>query len=1360
MTTELSKSDYSVGWICAISIELAAVLAILDDTHSQPDVAGSDTNVYTFGRIGRHNVVIACLPEGRYSIARAGIVAAHMRSTFPRLRFGLMVGVGGGAPSEENDIRLGDLVVSQPSGVSGGVVQYDFGKAMENGEFVRTGSLNAPPSILLSAVASIKARNQAELGKKISDTAEKVGEKDMRFHYPGPDTDRLFRADYKHVTSEGRHNDTCRSCDASKAVSRPERQYHHPYIHYGIIASGNQVMRDGVKRRRISTQTGALCFEMEAAGLMDDFPCLVIRGVCDYSDGHKNKRWQPYSALIAAIYAKELLLQIPTASEEDTEGCSTPREKIKEINFTIPFCMPLPRNRSFVGRAEELRKVYKYFVESRPADVPRIFALTGTGGMGKTQIALEYAYRHHNDCTAVFWVSAASEDTIRTSFIDIMQRIVKEQAGITWPESAPDYEAIGSKLGMPGLVDSKGTVSADLETVGNIQSALFRWLQLPGNSKWLLIYDNADDLETFNLQEYFPNQGGGAIFVTSRRPEFSDSAKQADLDGLDEGSAVALLLRLADLPDTPGVPQNEAITLVEKLGFMPLAISHAGCYIRETKLPLGKYKSYYEKAFMTVQSKKPRFGWNYRNDTTATTWEVSFLQIEKQDAEAALLLLTCSYLNPEEIFENLWEDKQLDNVKTSQQEKMSRESNKWEGREERRMASHLGYLHRYSKPSFSRFLLQEEHGSGNQTVLDHIYAIAGVFYKQGKYDEAMQWYERALVGRKKALGKDHPDTLSTVHKIASVFSDQGKYDQAMQWCERALAGSEKALGKDHPDTLATVHAMAGVFTRQGKYGEAMQRYERALAGREKALGKDHPDTLDTVHNIAGVFDDQGRYDQAMQWYQRALAGREKAFGKEHPSTLDTVHAMAGVFSMQGKYGEAMQRYERALAGREKALGKDHPDTLATVHAMAGVFTRQGKYGEAMQRYERALAGREKALGKDHPDTLDTVHNIAGVFDDQGKYNEAMQRYERALAGSEKALGKDHPDTLATVHAMAGVFTRQGKYGEAMQRYERALAGSEKALGKDHPDTLATAHAMAGVFTRQGKYGEAMQRYERALAGSEKALGKEHPKTLATAHAMAGVFYVQGKYDEAMQRYERALAGSEKALGKDHPDTLATVHAMAGVFYVQGKYDEAMQRYERALAGSEKALGKDHPDTLATAHAMAGVFYVQGKDGEAMQRYERALAGSEKALGKDHPKTLATVHAVAGVFYVQGRYDEAMQRYERALAGREKALGKDHPDTLDTVHNIAGVFYVQGRYDEAMQRYERALAGREKALGKDHPDTLDTVHNIAGVFDDQGRYDEAMQCAFKKGTNLEDGDDQGWEDDDDDDDQYAHSSDER
>ncbi|KAF3271891.1 hypothetical protein TWF128_000417 [Orbilia oligospora] len=861
MTTELKASDYSVGWICAIPIELTAVLAILDETYPRLDAADGDTDVYKFGRIGRHNVVISCLPAGRYGVTSASIAAAHLRSKFSKLRFGLMVGVGGGAPSADNDIRLGDLVISQPKGVSGGVIQYDFGAAMENGEFLRIGSLNAPPSILLNAVAFIKAKDQAKLGQKISEIAQEIEENDSKFQYPGQETDILFRADYNHVPSEGRQRETCKSCDTSKIVPRPERKYDHPYFHYGIIASGNQVIKD-------------------------------------------------------AIYAKELLLQIPAVSKDEADGADTQRENIKEINFVIPFHMPFFRSNSFVGRAETLKQVHEYFSDSNLVDTPRIFALIGTGGMGKTQTALEYAYRHRHDYTAVFWISAASETTIRTSFIDIMQRIVKEQARITWPESPPDYQVIGSKLGIPGLIHEKGTINANLESFDNIRLALFSWLQLPGNNRWLLIVDNADDLETFSIEEYLPNQGSGAIFITSRRPEFSQSAKQVGLEGLDSKSAVALLLNLAHLTDS-GVLENEAMKLVEKLGFMPLAISHAGCYIHETKLPLSNYLPYYNKAFMALQSRKPRFGWNYRNDTAATTWEISFSKVEERDKEAALLLLVCSYLNPEEIFDNLWEDELLDNVeiknkilllasyslvkiirfgifsvhpvvhswarersgqpecfktirhavmilgKASQRGDVSRNSNEWEAREGRRVVSHLEYLHQHLKPLLFTFL-QEERGSKNQILFDYVHSIAIVFFNQGKYDEAMQWYKRALAGFEKAFGKDHPLTLTIFNNIAGVFFNQSKYDEAMQWYERALASKEKVLGKNHPSTFDTVHGIATVFDEQGRYDEAIKWYKRALAGYEKVLVKTHPSILSTIHNIAVVFSKQRKYDEAIQ----------------------------------------------------------------------------------------------------------------------------------------------------------------------------------------------------------------------------------------------------------------------------------------------------------------------------------------------------------------------------------------------------------------------------------------------------------------------------------------------------------------
>jgi nucleoside phosphorylase len=311
----LSHQDYTVGWICALPSELTAAITMLDEEHLPLQQYTLDDNLYTLGQIGKHNVAIVCLPAGRTGNNSAATVATQMRCSFGGIQFGLMVGIGGGAPSKEHDIRLGDVVVSKPGKLDGGVIQYDFGRTIEEGQFVRNGSLNAPPPVLLSAVNNLEARRDLrghQLAQYLSvmDTPELK----LKYMYQGKENDSLFKADYDHV--EG--NDTCDQCDKRRLVSRPIRNETGPVVHYGTIASGNQVMRHGGTRERWRQESDVLCFEMEAAGLMNNFPCLVIRGICDYADSHKNKQWQGYAAATAAAYAKELLSFIPAI--ETTKG--------------------------------------------------------------------------------------------------------------------------------------------------------------------------------------------------------------------------------------------------------------------------------------------------------------------------------------------------------------------------------------------------------------------------------------------------------------------------------------------------------------------------------------------------------------------------------------------------------------------------------------------------------------------------------------------------------------------------------------------------------------------------------------------------------------------------------------------------------------------------------------------------------------------------------------------------------------------------------------------------------------------------------------------------------------------------------
>ena len=299
---------YTVGWICALTSEYIAARNLLDEKYEDEVPFQGDSNIYTLGRMGWHNVVIACLPRGKIGNVSAASVASDMLRSFESIRFGLMVGIGGGAPTSDIDIRLGDVVVSSPDRQVGGVLHYKFGKEIQNREFELTGSLASPPAILLSALNQLSAQHVEE-GHRIAESIEEMVSRvpNLREYFlrPPSEMDRLYKADYVHT-------DVMRADENSQLVVRQARTGKHqdPAIHYGLIASADQVMKDAHTRDKLAKEQGILCFEMEAAGLMDRFACVVIRGICDYSDTHKNVNWQSYAAATAAAYAKELLAVI------------------------------------------------------------------------------------------------------------------------------------------------------------------------------------------------------------------------------------------------------------------------------------------------------------------------------------------------------------------------------------------------------------------------------------------------------------------------------------------------------------------------------------------------------------------------------------------------------------------------------------------------------------------------------------------------------------------------------------------------------------------------------------------------------------------------------------------------------------------------------------------------------------------------------------------------------------------------------------------------------------------------------------------------------------------------------------------
>lgn len=511
----LKATEYTAGWVCALPIELAAAQAILDEEYEGLPVDDYNSDCYTFGRIGCHNIVIVCLPAGRIGIAPAAASAVRMLSTFKSIRYGMMVGIGGGVPSAEADIRLGDVVVSQPSSQHGGVVQYDAGKTGRGGRFTRTGSLNTPPTLLLNAISQLRA-TQYRIG---TDLTSKVGLFGglPQFNRDAAGPDILFEAAYQHSGGA-----TCEQCDKHRLVHRPTRRIEDQVtIHYGTIASGNQVMKDGTTRDRLSKELGGvLCYEMEAAGLMNDFPCLVVRGICDYADAHKNKAWQPYAAATAAACAKEILLLVPVVKVSAAEIAET------FSNYHIPFSLKNVPVGKFADRPQDMEALERALLPQKQTEGRRTLVMHGLGGMGKTQLAVTFVRRHQKKFSSVLWLDGSGKSSLKQSIASFANCVPKGQI----PETSRLYAD-----GNDGDIDM-------------VVKDMLGWLSNAGNSGWLVVLDNVDrdyqhqgeDAEAYAVDEYLPEADHGSVLITTRLPRLGKLGERWEVKKVGEEQARAV----------------------------------------------------------------------------------------------------------------------------------------------------------------------------------------------------------------------------------------------------------------------------------------------------------------------------------------------------------------------------------------------------------------------------------------------------------------------------------------------------------------------------------------------------------------------------------------------------------------------------------------------------------------------------------------------------------------------------------------------------------------------------------------------------------------------------------------------------
>ncbi|KAH7143372.1 P-loop containing nucleoside triphosphate hydrolase protein [Fusarium sp. MPI-SDFR-AT-0072] len=713
--------------------------------------------------------------------------------------------------------------------------------------------LQIPQQLLGTTVSSLRARHERE-GSRIPSILREKFEEHSGYRRPAS-PDCLFLSTYDHVPQTSAYDE----CDHSKLVRRRIRETDDPLIHYGAIASGNQVMRSGTQRDSIARQLDVICFEMEAAGLMDILPCLPIRGICDYSDSHKNKEWQRYAAAAAASYARELLTVLPVTearvkatympnpyrdlsngsqlnpafssirrfADKASSVMNSRQKSLKTCHFMVPF----GRNKGFVGRKSILDELLKKVPPVVDEDDCQRTAIEGLGGVGKTQIALEAAHRVHDthpDCS-VFWVPAIDAASFENA-----------------------YREIGQRLEISGIDDEK----ADIKTMVKVA------LSQENAGTWLLIIDNADDVQLLlsnpALCDHLPFGRNGSILFTTRNHDVTgrldirrkDVITAAEMDRVE---SIALLQQ--DLKEAQTCDNESMTTLLDFLADLPLAIRQASSFMGKTGITTTAYLNHCQASDKTLikllsRNFEDRNRYKASDNPVAATWLISFEHISRDMPLAVHYLKFMCFLAEKDIPVSLLPpaDDEIDADEAIGTLKAYAFISKRDG-------SSSFDIHRLVQLSVRNWL--EEKGERGAFIKTVIQRLAEAFLSpkhenRGVWMQYLPHAQTALAFRKYC--PDEEAKRSLLFGVGASNMILGKYMEAEQIYRQALDLTKGALGPEHPDTLTSMNNLATLLCNQGKYEEAERIYLTWLLKSRERLPQEQRGKLEQ-----GLSWQSGRY---------------------------------------------------------------------------------------------------------------------------------------------------------------------------------------------------------------------------------------------------------------------------------------------------------------------------------------------------------------------------------------------------------------------------------------------------------------------------------------------------------------------
>jgi tetratricopeptide (TPR) repeat protein len=783
-----------------------------------------------------------------------------------------------------------------------------------------------------------------------------------------------------------------------------------------------------------------------------------------------------------------------------------------------PFVGVPPRIASFTGRVAELELLDAILVGSdKPAAITQVSAnvgraaLQGLGGVGKTSLAVEYAYRYRDLYAGVWWCPAENNVDLLTGLASLARHLGAAAADEIDLEKA-------AKAGLRRLAEQR--------------------------AKHLLIYDNVTSPD--EIADLLP-AAGAKVLITSRFPDWGGWAQEVGVDVLPMGEAVAFLEARGGRHDSGG-----ARTLAEMLGRLPLALDHAAAYCRRTQTGFVEYAA---KAASLIAA-APR-GSAYPR-SVAATFDLAITAAVASCPMAEALMAYLGYCAPERITMALIagaiEDEAqrmvallaLGDVSLVRCDPFEDGTAAWT-------------VHRLVQAAARA-------RAGSATAGERVVARLATVYPVDGFNNPASWplceqlmpHLLARCARPRGNTVANTDVATLLHRAAEYFHARAAHAQARPLFERALAIFEDVLGPEHCDTAVSLNALAYLLQAQGDLAAARPLFERALAIFEKVLGPEHPHTAISLITLGSLLEDQGDLSGARSLCERALAIQEKVLGPEHPDIATCLNNLGHLLLNQGDLASARSLYERALVVYEKALAPEHPYTATCLSNLGKLLLNQGDLAGAQPFLERALAIHEKVAGPEHPNTAFSVNTLASLQQAQGDLAAARQLFERALAIFEKVLGPEHPHTALTINALASLLQAQGDLAAARPLFERALAIHEKAHGAAHPNTATSLSNLARLMNSMEQTDKAEPMARRAVAIGEAALGPEHPATQRFQSNLARMLLDTGRRDEALKLAETALAVHVRTHGLDSAWTRDSARVVADALDVLGRSTEGTE----------------------------------------------------------------------------------------------------------------------------------------------------------------------------------------------------------